>query len=279
LKKIDKELATGKVEGKRRWYINGQGDAMVVIANAGEFWMGDGPERHRQKIGRSFAVASKEVTVEQFLRFRKGHQYSKPSASTPDCPINDVTWYDAAAYCNWLSEQEGIAKDQWCYELNKDGNYAEGMRMARNYLQRTGYRLPTEAEWEYVCRAGSETAYSFGEPAADLLAKYAWYRGNSPHQSQSVATQRPNEFGVFDMHGNAEERTQSAYKEVGESDGGMTRDENEDNTDIKNTVSRVLRGGSFNDNAVNVRSAIRAWDVPADHLIHVGFRPARTFTP
>jgi hypothetical protein len=69
LKKIDKELATGKVEGKRRWYINGQGETMVVIANAGEFWMGEGAGRYRQRIGRSFAVASKEVTVEQFLVF------------------------------------------------------------------------------------------------------------------------------------------------------------------------------------------------------------------
>jgi hypothetical protein len=64
LKKIHKELATGRVEGKRQWYLNGQGQTMVVLVNAGEFWMGEGQERHRQKIGRSFAVTSKEVTVE-----------------------------------------------------------------------------------------------------------------------------------------------------------------------------------------------------------------------
>src|SRR5262249_13190913 len=75
LKNIDKELATGKVAGKRQWYINGQGQTMMVIVNAGEFWMGEGAERQRQRIGRSLAVASKEVTVEQFLRFRKDHQF------------------------------------------------------------------------------------------------------------------------------------------------------------------------------------------------------------
>jgi formylglycine-generating enzyme required for sulfatase activity len=151
--------------------------------------------------------------------------------------------------------------------------------MAPNYLQRTGYRLPTEAEWEYVCRAGSETGFSFGEPAADLLAKYTWYLGNSPNQSQSVGTLRPNEFGVFDMHGNAWEWTQSAYKDVGKSDGRMTRDENEDNTDIKNTVARVLRGGSFIVSAVYVRSASRGRHVPPLRNLNLGFRPARTITP
>jgi formylglycine-generating enzyme required for sulfatase activity len=279
LKHIDKELATGKVAGKRQWYINGQGQTMMVIVNAGEFWMGEGVERHRQRIGRSFAVASKEVTVEQFLRFQKDHQFDKATAPKIDCPINYVTWYHAAAYCNWLSEQEGIPKDQWCYEPTKDGNYAEGMRMAPKYLQRTGYRLPTEAEWEYACRAGSETGYSFGD-SADLIAKYAWSAGNSPDQSQPVGRLRPNEYGVFDMHGNAWEWTQSEFKEVGKTeDGTTTEDKEEDHIDINNKYSRVLRGGSFLIDAVYVRSANRVWLVPADRNVTVGFRPAITFIP
>jgi formylglycine-generating enzyme required for sulfatase activity len=250
---------------------------MVVVANAGEFWMGERPERHRQRIGRSFALASKEVTVEQFRRFRKNHAVFKQSAPTDDCPVNLVTWYDAAAYCNWLSEQEGIPKDQWCYAPNKDGKYAEGMKMAPNYLQRTGYRLPTEAEWEYACRAGAGTQYSFGE-ADDLLGKYGWYLANSPSRMKAVGMLRPNDHGLFDMHGNAWEWAQNLYKEYGKAEGGMM-DDKEDKTDINNHDSRMLRGGSFLLPASYVRSSYRYSCVPANRGYDFGFRPARTFTP
>src|SRR5262249_29812240 len=100
LRKIDKDLATGKVESKRQWYVNRQGQAMMVVANAGEFWMGGGEERHRKQIGRSFAIASKEATVEQFRRFSREALRFFPLAPSKDCPVIGVTWYDAAAYCN-----------------------------------------------------------------------------------------------------------------------------------------------------------------------------------
>jgi serine/threonine protein kinase/formylglycine-generating enzyme required for sulfatase activity len=277
LKRIDKELTTGNVEGKRRWYVNRQGQTMVILAAVGEFWMGEGKEGHRLMIGRSFALASKEVTVEQFLRFRKDHEVLKQLAPTDDCPVNKVTWYDAVAYCNWLSEQGGIPKNQWCYEPNKDGKYGEGMKMAPNYLQRAGYRLPTEAEWEYACRAGAGTGYSFGE-ADDLLGKYGWHFANSQTRMQAVGMLRPNDHGLFDMHGNAWEWTQSLYKEYGKAESGRM-DDKEDKTDINTHDGRVLRGGSFYFLASNVRSALRLRVVPSYRFVDVGFRPARTFTP
>ena len=91
--------------------------------------------------------------MRQFLEFRKEHEYVKRYAPSSDCPVNMVTWYEAVAYCNWLSEHEGIPKEEWCYLPSSSGKYEAGMKMASNYLQRTGYRLPTDAEWEYACRA------------------------------------------------------------------------------------------------------------------------------
>jgi formylglycine-generating enzyme required for sulfatase activity len=275
LKEIDQGLASGKVEGKRQWYVIPQGQTMMVVANAGEFWMGEGNERHRRQIGRSFAIASKEVTVEQFRIFHREHEYFKDRSPSSDCPVVGVTWYEAVAYCNWLSEQQGIPKEQLCYLPNEAGRYEAGMKMAPDYLQRTGYRLPTEAEWEYACRAGAETAYSFGEPE-DLFGKYAWYSGNSPSRSRPAGQLRPNDQGLFDMHGNAWEWTQDAYKAYGNPDGREVTSDKEDTSDINNQNSRVLRGGSFDSRASSGHSAYRRKLVPADRSYYLGFRLART---
>ena len=121
---------------------------MVAIPGPVEFVMGSPPTevgreggqmgateaQHQIRIGRCFAVAANEVTVEQFLRFRKDHPYSRQFAATADCPVTPVRWYEAAAYCNWLSRQEGMPEDQWCYVPNVAGEYAEGMKMAPDYL-------------------------------------------------------------------------------------------------------------------------------------------------
>ena len=275
LSEIDKGLATGKVEGKRKWYINRQGQTMMIVPKPGEFWMGEGEGRHQKRIDRVFAMASKEVTVDQFLRFRKAHRYYKESAPTGDCPINMVSWYEAAEYCNWLSEQEGTPKEQLCYLPNKDNKYDSGMKMAPNYLKRTGYRLPTEAEWEYACRAGAETGYSFGEPV-DLLGKYGWYSANESSKSHPVGSLKPNDLGLYDMHGNDWEWCLDTNKRAMQGGEGKATEDIEDTKDIHSTNSRVLRGGSFNDRASFVRSAFRNSIVPPIRLNNFGFRLART---
>jgi serine/threonine protein kinase/formylglycine-generating enzyme required for sulfatase activity len=276
---IDRDLA-GKPPGDRRWYVNGQEQTLVVLP-PGEFWMGEGKERYRWRIRRSFALAVREVTVAEFLRLArkhgKEHEYDKRYARTTDCPINFVSWYDAAAYCNWLSEEEGIAEDQWCYEPNDQKEYAEGMKVKKGYLSLEGYRLPTEAEWEYACRADSVTDWSMGQ-AEDLLDRYVWFFNNAGNRTHPAGSLRPNDWGLFDLHGNAWEWCQDRYAALPE--GGPDRIV-EDKDDKENIVdrksSRLPRGGAFNQNRVNVRSAVRLRTEPAYRNDDVGFRPARTF--
>jgi formylglycine-generating enzyme required for sulfatase activity len=148
-------------------------------------------------------------------------------------------------------------------------------------LTRTGYRLPTQAEWEYACRAGAGTAYSFGD-TVDLLGKYSFFEANSSDRSHAVGTMKPNDFGLFDMHGNAWEWCQDAYEAFGNGRDGKAIEDKEDPRDITlitNISSRVLRSGAFNLQALFARSAYRTYRGPEKGNSSTGFRPARTFAP
>ncbi len=282
MEQIRKGLAEEKGRGDGYWYVNGQGQTMVVVPGPVEFQMGspageigrEGGEAellHRQKINNTFAIATKEVNVGQFQRFRQDHEYDKQYAPTPNCPVNRVSWYDAAAYCNWLSRQEGIPQDQWCYLPNEAQAYADGMKVKRNFLQLTGYRLPSEAEWEYASRAGATTSRYYGE-SEELLGQYAWYtKGSQGRCMIPGGVLQPNDLGMFDLLGNSVEWCQDVFAPY--SPGGRTVDENE----VLETYARVLRGGSFFQTAVYERCANRSRYMPTDRRDDVGFRPARTF--
>jgi formylglycine-generating enzyme required for sulfatase activity len=263
---------------EQRWYVNNQLQTMVIIPQPKTvFWMGStaslDEQQHRRKISRSFALAAREVTVDEFRRFKPQHDHDAKFGDKPDCPINRVSWYDAAAYCNWLSEQDPtIPKDQYCYEGN-----GMDIKPVADYLKKTGYRLPTEAEWEYACRAGSATNWSHGE-GADLLSKYAQFLDNAGDKTHPGGTLRPNAFGLFDMHGNVWEWCQDWYGEYNVSKEDSILEDLEQ-TNGADKSSHVLRGGSFYNTAESVRSAYRFSSGPANRLINVGLRPARTFRP
>jgi formylglycine-generating enzyme required for sulfatase activity len=283
LQGIQQLLTQGKDKAPKLWYVNSQGQTMVVIPGPVEFVMGSPPTEqnrsneelpHQQRIGRTFALAAAPVTKEQFLRFlpQFDHDYMKHYPE-PTCPIGGVVWYSAAAYCNWLSKREGIPEDQWCYETNDSGQV---VKFKPNYLSLTGYRLLTEAEWEYACRAGAVTSRYYGK-SEDLLGKYGWYFNNSGERTWPVGTKKPNDLGLFDMHGNVFTWCQDSYKLYSPTAGTKAIDDTEDFLHIESTKGRVLRGNSFEDHAARARCAYRSRDVPTIPHNDVGFRPARTF--
>jgi formylglycine-generating enzyme required for sulfatase activity len=194
------------------------------------------------------------------------HVYLKTYSPEPGCPIIGVTWFEAAQYCNWLSEVEGIPETEWCYPKKIE----EGMKPVPNYLSKKGYRLPTEAECERACRAGAASSRYYGS-SIELLPRYSWYLENAKDRTWPVGQKRPNEAGMHDMHGNvwtwcpdpAFYYTNTIYIS--------------DNKDLEYSLSRVLRGGSFNVQPQSVRAAYRLFGRSSDRNGAVGVRPARTY--
>jgi formylglycine-generating enzyme required for sulfatase activity len=290
LKQVDKELASNrasKIKNQKSpgWFINSQLQTFTIVPGPVEFSMGsaqpesgkpNGEQSHLKRIGRTFAIATKPVTVGQFVCFRGDYaQVEVKGVTNKDhLPAQGITWHEAAAYCNWLSEQEGIPPEQWCYETNAQGLV---VKLQPNYLHRTGYRLPTEAEWEYACRAGATTSRYFGG-SVELLEKYGTYLLNSGEHAWPVGSRKPNDLGLFDMHGNVWCWCQEKYMEYPKTPGAIALDDVEDALRINNQENRVLRGGSFGTPATDVRSAKRSRLVPTLRNGYVGFRVARTIS-
>jgi formylglycine-generating enzyme required for sulfatase activity len=187
-----------------------------------------------------------------------------------------VTWYLAAEYCNWLSKQDGLPETEWVYQRNAKGEYGNGMRLAPDYLKRIGYRLPTEAEWEYACRAGAATSRYYGD-SVELLGKYAWYSTNSGNRTWPVGSLRPNDLGLFDMHGHLWAWCQDRYRDYAVDPGGKPVEDKEDDLVVSNDDNRVCRGGAFLQWPEILRAANRFFAPPALSSMDAGFRPARTF--
>jgi formylglycine-generating enzyme required for sulfatase activity len=275
-------LPAPRVAQKKDWFVNVEGQTYAVVRGPVEFLMGSPLTEtdrvvaheppHRKRIKRTFAIATKEVTVEEYLRFQPKHDWEHRYSPGPDTPVVGVSWYDCAAYCNWLSAREGIPEDQWCYLPNKAGVYGPFMVVAPGYLQRTGYRLPTEFEWECACRAGTVTSRYYGR-SSGLLTRYGWVYSNAETRAWPVGLLRPNDLGLFDLMGNALEWTQEP--------GGLyvtsQFDEMEDPNDIiTDRWQTILRGGTFIGEAMFERSAVRTLTQPGNRYSSNGFRPVRT---
>jgi formylglycine-generating enzyme required for sulfatase activity len=288
LKSAQTELSKHKDKGARRWFVNSQGQTFAVIDGPVEFRMGSPPTEpdrdagetpHPRLIPRRFAIADKEVTVAQYERFvQSGNQqfglarsYMDKYSPDPSGPMIEVTWFGAAAYCNWLSKQESLPNDQWCYLPNERGEYDAGMTIPADTFKRTGYRLPTEAEWAYACRAGTVTSRYHGL-SIDLLGAYARYAGNSKDHAWLSGSWLPNDLGLFDMLGSVYEWCQERQAN---NQPEIVKYAHDDIIDIRNF--RLLRGGAFGSPPANVRSAFRNRSTPADRDTDKGFRLARTY--
>ena len=216
----------------------------MVVLPVGSFEMGSnesGDERpvHRVNVP-SFLIGKTEVTQGQWIAVM-GSNPSSFGSCGDDCPVERVSWNDAQDFALRLSQKTGKQ-----------------------------YRLPSEAEWEYAARAGSNTKWSFGDNESQL-GDYAWYVSNSQGKSQRVAQKRPNAFGVYDMHGNVWEWTQDCWN--ANYSGALTNGSAWESGDCS---KRVLRGGSWNYGLSHLRSAYRGRDTPDNRYILNGFRLART---
>jgi formylglycine-generating enzyme required for sulfatase activity len=301
--KPDDTLITNKIGMKLR------------LIPAGEFAMGsDGSDpdarcdekvdgkKHRVRITKPFYLGTTEVTVGQFRRFVESASYKTDAerdgkggygwdeakgkserdpkytwrspgfAQTDDHPVVIVSWNDAVAFCNWLSESEGRRP---CHDAG-GGFLANG----------TGYRLPTEAEWEYSCRAGRTTRYSSGDDpeslatvgnVADGTAKekypgWTWaIKAKDGHVfTAPVGSFRANEFGLFDMHGNVWEWCADWYDP-----GYYAKSPQDDPMNSAGAASRVIRGGSWDDLPRFCRAAYRFRLAPDLRFSFLGFRALR----
>jgi formylglycine-generating enzyme required for sulfatase activity len=266
--------AREKAQVLPQWYVNGQGQTMVVIPGPVDFLMGSRgqaiePPLHRHRIRRPFAISSAAVTEEQY--WRKNPPKEQSTDPRHDYPVTYKSWFEAAAYCNWLSEQEGIDRDQWCYEITAEGQVS----LRKDYLHRTGYRLPTEAEMEYTNRAGAITARFYGE-SEELLEKYGWYVPNSKGHIWPVGSLKPNDLGFFDTHGNVWCWCQEPRRTYPLGEPGKVFEDKEGEQEVDAKKGRGVRGNCYTDHGGNIGCA-RSYAPPSRTQTNIiGFRVART---
>jgi formylglycine-generating enzyme required for sulfatase activity len=244
----------------------------MVYVPGGEFVMGNDQ-------GNPDEAPAHKVTVSAFLmdKFEVSHeqyaaaQLPNPShwQDNPKKPVEKVRWRDAKRYCNERSLLEGLKP---CYNektVDWDCDYAAN-----------GYRLPTEAEWEYAARAGTDGPYDFGR--ADKLRQYAWMAENSDQKTHAAGEKKPNGFGIFDLYGNVSEWCEDVYSPAYYKESPATDPHGPPNPG--KDVKRVIRGGSWKSSPAQCQATTRQGERTGDTdacfgTDYCGFRCVRRVTP
>jgi formylglycine-generating enzyme required for sulfatase activity len=217
----------------------------MAFIPAGEFIMGDDngddDEKPAHKVQLSpFYMDTHELTQKAYESLTE----KNPSKTKGlDKPVEQVDWYHAILYCNLRSLKEGLKP---CYDPST---------LACDFAA-DGYRLPTEAEWEYACRAGTKSKYSPGDDPAKLR-NFAWFKANAGDTTHSVGQKAPNPWGLYDLHGNVAEWCQDIYGEH-----HYQQSENRDPHGPATGNKRVLRGGSWRTGEDGCRSSARNSETP-----------------
>lgn len=231
-----------------------KGGVEMVKLPGGSFNMGDAE-------GKSDASAVHEVTVSPFYmdvtevtqeEYVRLMEYNPSKFRGENLPVERTRWIDAAAYCNKRSEEEGLTP---VYNLETD----------EADFSANGYRLPTEAEWEYATKAGTDTRFYYGDDEKEL-ENYAWFRNNSEESTHTVATKTPNAFGIYDLYGNVAEWCNDFYKNTYYAESAAVDPAGPETGD-----KRVLRGGSWADRPRKIGSSIREADNPVTADICQGY--------
>lgn len=257
----------------------------MIELPGGEFWMGspeteEGHEvnelRHRVSVS-AFAMGKYPITQKQYHEVMG----ENPSAfqdtamneeRADDRPVDQVSWFDAVRFCNRLSERHGRKP---CYRITDPEVRSDAQPNVEWDREADGYRLPTEAEWEYACRAGSTTAYSFGKNIA-RLGEYAWFSGNSAGRTHAAGIKKANDWKIFDLLGNVREWCWDWYRSFAVTGIQGQRFTLQNPAGPSVGSKRVLRGGGFDFVPRLLRSANRDKRGPGGRLRNVGFRCVRS---
>jgi formylglycine-generating enzyme required for sulfatase activity len=260
----------------------------MVWIPAGTFTMGspanepgrfDNETQHQVTLTAGFYMGKYPVTQAQYeaVMGRNPSYFTEPvspETSTANRPVEQVSWYDAIVFCNKLSMKEGLSP---AYRINESTNpdnwgtvptgYSAGWNAVEIVAGSKGYRLPTDAQWEYACRAGTTTAYNTGD---NIPTNQVNYRGNIEwNRTTEVGKYEPNAWGLYDMHGNVWEWCWDRYGDY--SSGAQT-----DPTGAVSGDNRMIRGGCWDIDGQYLRSALRGGGIPDSRSYGIGFRLVRS---